>query len=76
MSWKNRGAAGGTVAAQDAATVGEAPHRAEQGAARRTAGVRLNGPEPQAWLRDVPEKLPSLPASRSDELLPYRRQAD
>ena len=38
--------------------------------------ARLNGPEPQTWLRDVPEKLPSLPASRSDELLPYRRQAD
>ncbi|HHU1440161.1 TPA: transposase domain-containing protein, partial [Escherichia coli] len=35
-----------------------------------------NGLEPVAWLRDVLEKLPSWPASRLDELLPYRRQAD
>lgn len=38
--------------------------------------ARLNGLEPQVWLRDVLEKLPSWPASRLDELLPYRRQAD
>ncbi|HBE5680230.1 TPA: IS66 family transposase [Escherichia coli] len=38
--------------------------------------ARLNGLEPVAWLRDVLEKLPSWPASRLDELLPYRRQAD
>lgn len=38
--------------------------------------ARLNGLEPRAWLRDVLEKLPSWPASRLDELLPYRRQAD
>ena len=37
----------------------------------------MNGsPGAQAWLRDVPEKLSSWPASRLDELLPYRRQAD
>ena len=38
--------------------------------------ARLNGPEPQAGLRDVPEKLSSWSSSRLDELLPYRRQAD
>ncbi|EMV2260440.1 IS66 family transposase, partial [Escherichia coli] len=38
--------------------------------------ARLNGLEPVAWLRDVLEKLPSWPASRLDELLPYRSQAD
>ncbi|HHL9234031.1 TPA: IS66 family transposase [Escherichia coli] len=38
--------------------------------------ARLNGLKPVAWLRDVLEKLPSWPASRLDELLPYRRQAD
>lgn len=30
----------------------------------------LNGLEPQAWLRDVPEKLPSWPASRLDVRFP------
>ncbi|EGL9416642.1 IS66 family transposase [Salmonella enterica] len=38
--------------------------------------ARLNGLEPVVWLQDVLEKLPSWPASRLDELLPYRRQAD
>lgn len=38
--------------------------------------AQLNGLEPGAWLRDVLEKLPSWPASRLDDLLPYRRQAD
>ena len=38
--------------------------------------ARLNGPEPVVWLRDVPEKLPSWPASRLDELLPYRHPSD
>ncbi|PAZ33050.1 hypothetical protein APX83_01825, partial [Escherichia coli] len=38
--------------------------------------ARLNGLEPVAWLRDVLEKLPSWPASRLDELLPYRHPAD
>ncbi|PAZ28415.1 hypothetical protein APU34_23590, partial [Escherichia coli] len=38
--------------------------------------ARLNGPELYSWLRDVPEKLPSWPASRLDELQPYRRQAN
>ncbi len=33
--------------------------------------ARLNGLEPWSWLRDVLEKLPSWPASRLDELLPY-----
>ena len=37
--------------------------------------ARLNGLEPVAWLRDVLEKLPSWPASRLDELLPYHRQS-
>ncbi len=36
--------------------------------------ARLNGLEPRAWLRDVLEKLPSWPASRLEELLPYGRQ--
>lgn len=38
--------------------------------------ARLNGLEPRAWRRDVLEKLPSWPASRLDDLLPYRHQAD
>ncbi len=38
--------------------------------------ARLNGLEPVAWLRDVLEKLPSWPASRLDELLPYRHPSD
>ena len=38
--------------------------------------ARLNGLEPVVWLRDVLEKLPSWPASRLDELLPYRHPAD
>lgn len=38
--------------------------------------VRLNGLEPGAWLRDALNKLSSWPASRLDELLPYRRQTD
>lgn len=33
--------------------------------------AKMNGLEPWTWLRDVLEKLPSWPASRLDELLPY-----
>lgn len=33
--------------------------------------ARLNGLEPWTWLRDVAGKLPSWPASRLDDLLPY-----
>lgn len=35
--------------------------------------ARLNGLEPWFWLRDVLDRLPSWPASRVDELLPYRQ---
>ena len=34
--------------------------------------ARLNGHEPHAYLRDVRERLPTLPASRIRELLPHR----
>lgn len=34
--------------------------------------VRLNGHDPYAYLRDVLERLPTLPASRVGELLPHR----
>lgn len=34
--------------------------------------ARLNGLEPNAWLKDVLEKLPLWPISRIDELLPLR----
>ncbi len=34
------------------------------------ATAKQNGIEPQAWLKDVIEKLPSWPNSRIDELLP------
>lgn len=37
--------------------------------------ARLNGLEPHAYLRDVLERLPTLPASRIAELLPHRWQA-
>ena len=36
--------------------------------------ARLNGHEPHAYLKDVLERLPTHPASRIDELLPYRWQ--
>jgi transposase len=35
------------------------------------ATAKRNGIEPQAWLKDVIEKLPSWPNSRIDELLPF-----
>lgn len=35
--------------------------------------AKLNGLEPYAWLRDVLEKLPTWPAARIDELLPFKR---
>jgi len=34
--------------------------------------ARLNGHEPFAYLKDVLERLPTLPARRIDELLPHR----
>jgi transposase len=34
--------------------------------------ARLNGHDPYAYLRDVLERLPTQPASRTDELLPHR----
>ena len=36
--------------------------------------ARINGHEPYAYLKDVLERLPTLPASRIDELLPYNWQ--
>jgi len=32
--------------------------------------AKLNGINPEAWLKDVLEKLPTWPNSRIDELLP------
>jgi hypothetical protein len=34
--------------------------------------AKLNGHEPHAYLKDVLERLPTHPASRLGELLPYR----
>ena len=34
--------------------------------------ARLNGHDPWAYLRDVLERLPTLPNSRLEELLPHR----
>ena len=36
------------------------------------ATAKLNGIDPEAWLVDVLEKLPTWPNSRLDELLPLR----
>jgi len=36
--------------------------------------ARINGHDPYAYLKDVLERLPTLPASRIDELLPYNWQ--
>ena len=36
--------------------------------------AKLNGHDPFAYMRDVLERLPALPASRVDELLPHRWQ--
>src|SRR4051812_22077063 len=33
--------------------------------------ARLNGIDPQAWLADVPARLPAHPASRIADLLPW-----
>lgn len=51
-------------------------------AGRRAAAVmslvhsaRLNGHDPYAYLRDVLERLPTQPASRTAELLPHRWSA-
>jgi transposase len=38
--------------------------------------AKLNGIEPCAWLKDTLEKLPTLPNSRIDELLPLRSGAN
>jgi transposase len=35
------------------------------------ATAKRNGVEPQAWLKDVIDKLPTWPNSRIDELLPF-----
>ncbi|MHC8403379.1 IS66 family transposase [Pseudomonas sp. MDT1-17] len=40
------------------------------------ATAKLNGIEPSAWLKDTLEKLPTLPNSRLDELLPLRSAAE
>ena len=34
--------------------------------------AKLNGLDPDAWLKDTLEKLPTWPNSRIDELLPLR----
>ena len=34
--------------------------------------ARLNGVDPQAWLADVLARLPDHPASRIEQLLPWR----
>lgn len=34
--------------------------------------AKLNGLDPAAWLRDMPEKLPTCRNSRIDSLLPLR----
>ena len=36
--------------------------------------ARLNGRDPYAYLKDILERLPTLPASRVGELLPHRWQ--
>lgn len=48
-------------------------------AGKRTAAItsllhsaRLNGHEPHAYLKDILERLPTQPASRTSELLPHR----
>jgi hypothetical protein len=33
--------------------------------------AKLNGLNPEAWLKDTLEKLPAWPNSRIDELLPF-----
>ena len=50
-------------------------HRAGQRAAavmRLIQSTKLNGHEPHAYLKDVMDKLPTLPNSRIEELLPHR----
>jgi transposase len=54
-------------------------HAGSDAGGRRAAMVyslletaKLNGLEPYAWLADVLEKLPTWPASRIDELLPFK----
>jgi hypothetical protein len=36
--------------------------------------ARINGIDPYAYLRDVLERMPTLPACRITELLPHRWQ--
>jgi hypothetical protein len=36
--------------------------------------ARINGHEPHAYLKDVLERLPTHPANRIEELLPYNWQ--
>lgn len=70
------------IDAQEAAAVVQQEALAERDAelARRAALIyslletaKLNGLEPYAWLRDVLETLPTWPAARIDELLPFKR---
>lgn len=37
--------------------------------------AKLNGHDPYRYLADVLERLPALPASRIEELLPHRWQS-
>jgi transposase len=41
---------------------------------RRVSSAKLNGHELHAYLKDVIQRLPTQPASRSGELLPHRSQ--
>ncbi len=38
--------------------------------------ARLNGHDPYAYLKDILERLPTQPASRVEDLLPYRWQPE
>ena len=40
-------------------------------AIRAIGTCRMNNIDPEAWLRDVPARLPVHPASRISELLPW-----
>ena len=41
---------------------------------RYSAQVKAQGRDPYAYLKDVLERLPTLPASRIGDLLPHRWQ--
>jgi transposase len=42
----------------------------------RLATAKLNGLEPQRWLTDTLEKLPTCPNSRIDSLLPFKKSSE